>query len=178
MPLDRFFQYGLWYQRQAVSDLDQRKIARVESHSKAFRTILEDDEAVYSRRLVVAAGIGAFASLPSEFQGLSGPLVSHTSEHCDLRDFAGKRVVVIGGGQSALESGVLLHEGGAEVEVVARSPHINWLGGWASKTLHQRLGKFISRFLYAPTTLGPRGLANSWHDLTYSGYCLADFKTS
>src|SRR5271170_7869525 len=31
VPLDRFIQYGLWYQRQAVPDLDQRKVARVES---------------------------------------------------------------------------------------------------------------------------------------------------
>src|SRR4029077_19255669 len=58
VPLDHFVQYGLWYQRQVAPDLDQRNITRVESHTRGFRIILEDGEAVYSRRLVIAAGIG------------------------------------------------------------------------------------------------------------------------
>jgi thioredoxin reductase len=159
VPLDRFIEYGLWYQRQAVPDVDQRKITRVESHSRGFRVLLDDGQMVYSRRVIIAAGIGAFAWRPSEFQSLPGSLASHTSEHRSLRKFAGKRVLVVGGGQSALESGVLLHESGAEAEVVARSPRINWLGGWASKTLHHRLGKLTSQLLYAPTDVGPAGIS-------------------
>jgi len=159
VPLDRFIEYGLWYQRQAVPDVDQRKITRVESHSKGFRILLDDDEAVYSRRVIIAAGIGAFAWRPSEFQSIPSFLASHTSEHRDLRKFAGQRVLVVGGGQSALESGALLHESGAEAEVVSRSSQIHWLQGWASKALHQRLGKITSRLLYAPTDVGPAGIS-------------------
>jgi FAD-dependent urate hydroxylase len=159
VPLDRFIEYGLWYQRQAVPDVDQRKITRVESHSKGFRILLDDGQVIYSRRVIIAAGIGAFAWKPSEFKNLPGFLVSHTSEHRDLRKFAGKRVLVVGGGQSALESGVLLYENGAEVEIVTRSTMIHWLGGWASKTLHHRLGKIVSRILYAPTDVGPAGIS-------------------
>src|SRR5271165_5189203 len=125
VPLDRFIEYGLWYQRKAVPDVDQRKITRVESHSKGFRILLDDDEAVYSRRVIIAAGIGAFAWRPSEFQSIPSFLASHTSEHRDLRKFAGQRVLVVGGGQSALESGALLHESGAEAEVVSRSSQIH-----------------------------------------------------
>jgi FAD-dependent urate hydroxylase len=44
-----------------------------------------------------------------------------------LKRFIGQRVVVIGGGQSALESAALLHEIGAEVEVIARQPQVHWL---------------------------------------------------
>ncbi len=57
VPLDRFIQYGLWYQRQAVPNLDQRKIVRVESDPKGFRIILEGGEEVNSRRVVVAPHI-------------------------------------------------------------------------------------------------------------------------
>jgi FAD-dependent urate hydroxylase len=159
VPLDRFIEYGLWYQRQAVPDVDHRKITRVEPHRKGFRILADDGEAIYSRRVVIASGIGAFAWRPPEFNRLPSFLASHSSEHRDLRKFAGKRVLVIGGGQSALESGALLRESGAEVEVVARSTRINWLGGWASKTLHHRLGKFTSRLLYAPTDVGPAGIS-------------------
>lgn len=159
VPLDRFVQYGLWYQRQAVPDLDQRKIDRVGSDPKGFRLILEDGEEVNSRRVIIAVGIGSFAWRPREFQNLPSSLVSHTSEHRDLRQLKGKRVIVVGGGQSALESGALLHEGGAEVEIVTRSRRIHWLQGRLSRTLHHGLGKLARRLLYAPTDVGPAGLS-------------------
>jgi len=159
VPLDRFIQYGLWYQRQAVPNLDQRKIVRVESDPKGFRIILEGGEEVNSRRVVVAAGIRSFAWRPPEFQDLPSTLASHTSEHRDLRRFAGKQVLVLGSGQSALESGALLHEGGAEVEIVARARRIHWLQGWLSKRLHHRSGTLIRNLLYAPTDVGPAGLS-------------------
>jgi thioredoxin reductase len=159
VPLERFVQYGLWYQRQAVPDLDQRRVARVESDPKGFRLTLEDGEVISSRRVIIAVGIGAFAWRPPEFQNLPSSLASHASEQRDLGKFAGKVVLVIGSGQSALESGALLHEGGAEVEVVGRSRRIHWLQGSLSKTLHHKLGKFTRRLLYAPTDVGPAGIS-------------------
>jgi len=53
-------------------------------------------------------------------------LVSHSSEHRDFGRFKGRDVVVIGGGQSAIEYAALLHEAGAAVQVVSRRP-IQWL---------------------------------------------------
>jgi FAD-dependent urate hydroxylase len=159
VPLDRFVDYGLWYQRQAVPDLDRRKIARVESDTRGFRLNLEEGETVLARRLVVAAGIGSFAWRPSTFAGLPSSLVSHTSEHRELQRFARRQVLVIGGGQSALESAALLHEGGAEVEIVARTRQINWLGGLVARTFQYGLGSTVSKLLYAPTDVGPAGIS-------------------
>jgi FAD-dependent urate hydroxylase len=159
VPIEHFVGYGLWYQRQAVPDLDHRKVAHVESHPKGFRLFLADGDALLAGRVVIAAGIGSFAWRPPEFQSLPTDLASHSSEHRDFQKFSGKRVLIVGGGQSALESGALLHEGGAEVEIVARLPRIHWLGGWASKTLHHRLGMFTRKLLYAPTDVGPAVLS-------------------
>lgn len=159
VPLDRFIRYGQWYQRQAVPHLDKRKIALIESNSSGFRVTISDGEVIQSHRIVVAAGIGSFAWRPPEFDLLPAELASHTSEHRDLRKFSNKKVLIIGGGQSALESAALLHEGGAEAEVVARSRQIHWLQGFASKTLHHRLGSFTRRILYAPTDVGPAGIS-------------------
>jgi cation diffusion facilitator CzcD-associated flavoprotein CzcO len=159
VPLDQFVRYGLWYQRQAVPDVDRRKIIHLECDPIGFRMILEDGEAIYSRRVIIAGGIGAFTYRPPEFQNLPTHLVSHTSQHRDFSRFCGKRVLVIGGGQSALESAALLHENGAETEVVARTTRIHWLQGLASRTLHHGLGKFTNRLLYAPTDVGPAGIS-------------------
>jgi cation diffusion facilitator CzcD-associated flavoprotein CzcO len=159
VPLERFVEYGQWYQRQAVPDLDQREVFRVEGDSNRFRVILQDGEAWLSDRVVIATGIASFAWRPPEFENLPSSLASHTSEHRDLGVFAGKKVLIVGGGQSALESAALLHEAGSEAEVVARSQTIHWLQGWVSKTLHHRLGHLFRQILYAPTDVGPAGLS-------------------
>jgi cation diffusion facilitator CzcD-associated flavoprotein CzcO len=159
VPLDRFVDYGLWYQRQAAPDLDRRKIVRVEVDAKGFRLTFEVGEAVLARRVVVAAGIGSFAWRPAQFAHLPNSLASHTCEHRDFQRFVGKKVLVIGSGQSALESAALLYESGAEVEVAARARQINWLGGLVSRTIQQGLGARASKLLYAPTDVGPAGIS-------------------
>ena len=121
IPLDRFVDYGRWYQRQAVPDLDKRQIRSVETDARGFKVVMADGEEFTSRRVVVAGGISAFASRPAEFAGIPSALASHTSEHKDLGKFKGQRVVVIGAGQSALESAALFKEAGIQVEVIART---------------------------------------------------------
>ncbi len=63
---------------------------------------------------------------------------------------------MVGCGQSAIELAALLHEAGAEVEVIARAAGIRWLkrSGW----LHTRVPGFIRRMLYPPSDVGPPGL--------------------
>jgi thioredoxin reductase len=159
VPLERFVEYGKWYQAQTVADLDQREVSRIEIDTSGFYVTLHDGEIFRSHRVIVAAGISSFACRPPEFQNLPSSLVSHTSEHRDLHTFAGRRVLIVGGGQSALESAALLREAGAEPEVITRSRRIHWLQGWASKTLHHRLGGFVRQLLYAPTDVGPAGIS-------------------
>ena len=159
VPLEQFVKYGQWYQQQALPDLDQREIVRIETGPNGFGITLGDGETFQSRRVVVAVGIQSFAWRPSEFDNLDVSLASHASEHRDFARFSGRHVLVIGSGQSALESAALLSEAGAKVEVAARAHHIQWLQGWASMTLHHRLGGSIRNLLYAPTDVGPAGIS-------------------
>src|SRR5271169_4475509 len=99
IPLDRFVDYGRWYQRQAVPDLDKRQVRSIETAAHGFTVTLADGEEFTSRRVVVAGGISPFASKPAEFADIPSALASHTSEHKDLGKFKGQRVVVIGAGQ-------------------------------------------------------------------------------
>jgi hypothetical protein len=155
VPLDRFVNYGHWFQRQVVPDLEQRQITNVDLDPRGFRVGLADGEQFISRRVVVAAGISTFASRPAEFDGLPAELASHSSQQGDLRKFKGKRVVVIGAGQSALESAVLFKEAGIEVEVIARQKVLNWVG------LHPKLHHLgvISWMLYSDRDVGPAVLS-------------------
>ena len=159
VPIDCFIDYGRWFQRQAVPDLDRRKVLQVERKTEGFQLALDTGETIFALRVVIAAGIGSFAWRPPQFANLPNSLASHSCEHRDLRSFAGKRVLVIGSGQSALESAALLHESGAEVEIAARKRQIRWLGGLVSRTFQRRLGAAVSKLLYAPTDVGPAGIS-------------------
>ncbi|MFZ0580734.1 MAG: hypothetical protein WAM23_06335, partial [Candidatus Acidiferrales bacterium] len=90
-----------------------------------------------------------------EFEGQPSELVTHVSDGRDLRCFAGKRVAVIGAGQSALESAALIHENGGDVEVIVRAPDVHWLG-WRARL--QKLGP-IAKLLYSPFDIGPAGIS-------------------
>jgi FAD-dependent urate hydroxylase len=155
VPLARFIEYGTWVQEQVAPDVDRRVVERLEGDGPGFRLVLTDGERLRARRVVVAAGIEPFAHRPAVADGLPPELASHTSDHRDLGRFSGARVLVVGGGQSALESAALLRESGAQPEVVARADHLNWLHGGK---YHRKLGRLAPLF-YAPTDVGPLGLS-------------------
>lgn len=157
--LKDFVDYGQWFQRQAVPDLDGRRVAQIEPASKCFRLRLEGGESVWARRVVIATGIGSFARRPPNLNSLPPTLASHSSEHRDLSRFSGQQVVAVGGGQSALESAALLHESGATVEVIVRAPRVNWLryGTPLHAWLHNQNNP-LRRILYPPSDIGPPGL--------------------
>lgn len=155
VPLDSFVRYGHWFQRELITDLDRRKVARIEKNNGGFCLQLDDGEIVQAKRVVVAAGISRFAYHPPEFNCVPRKLVSHSSDHRDLRRFSGRSVLVVGGGQSAFESAALLSEGGADVELLMREPKVRWLHG--SVDFRARLGMW-RRLLYPTTDVGPPGL--------------------
>ena len=155
IPLNRFVDYGRWFQSQALPDLDKRQVRSIETDARGFKVTMADGEEFTSRRVVVAGGISPFASKPAEFADIPSALASHTSEHKDLGKFKGQRVVVIGAGQSALESAALFKESGIPVEVIARTVHLNWVG------LHARLHHLglISKMMYSNRDVGPAGIS-------------------
>lgn len=155
IPLDRFIEYGTWVSAQVAPDVDPRLVQAVERDGHGFRLTLTDGSTVTAGRVVVAAGIAPFPNRPGIAAGLPAELASHTADHRDLSRFSGSRVLVVGGGQSALESAALLHENGARSRVVVRKPHLNWLSGGK----YQRMLGRWSPLLYAPTDVGPMGLS-------------------
>ena len=155
VPLDRFIDYGLWVQQQVAPDVDRRLVQALEAGPGGFRLTLDDGAAISARRVVVAAGIELFANRPAIADGLPSELASHTGDHRDLRRFRGARVLVVGGGQSALECAALLQESGAQAEVAVRQDHLNWLHGGK----YQRMLGRYARLVYAPTDVGPMGLS-------------------
>jgi cation diffusion facilitator CzcD-associated flavoprotein CzcO len=155
IPLDDFVSYGLWFQQHTAPSLIRNKVKSVVRGASNFQLTLDNGDSWNARKVVIAGGIGPFARRPEVFSGLFPQFVTHCSDQRDLSRFKGKRVAVIGAGQSALETAALIHEGGAEVELLVKAPNVHWLG-WRAKL--QKLGP-LAKLLYAPTDVGPAGVS-------------------
>ncbi|MER6227400.1 FAD-dependent oxidoreductase [Streptomyces sp900105755] len=134
IPCDVFVRYGQWFQKRYVGEVEPARVTAVERavSGPGFLVRLDDGTEMAASAVVVATGLNGLAHVPDELRRLApegpGPQarVSHTSHHTDLSRYAGRRVAVIGGGQSALESAALLHEAGAEAQVLVRERTVLW----------------------------------------------------
>ncbi|GCE03718.1 NAD(P)-binding domain-containing protein [Dictyobacter aurantiacus] len=128
VPIQLFLDYALWFQRNAVPNVDETYVTSVKRQNERFIVTLEDGRVVQATSVVMAIGVYYFGRWPQEFRGFSKDLVSHAFDNGDFSGFEGKKIMVVGGGQSAVEySALLLEEGkAADVHLVVRRA-INWL---------------------------------------------------
>ncbi|GAA2841228.1 hypothetical protein GCM10010441_76700 [Kitasatospora paracochleata] len=127
VSIAEFIDYGSWFQQNCVPEVEQLVVLRVEGTREGFRLTLDSGETFTSRAVVLATGLRPYARTPRLLEPLvRESLASHTVDHRDLSVFAGRRVAVIGAGQSALESAALLHEAGAEPTVLVRADRVRF----------------------------------------------------
>jgi cation diffusion facilitator CzcD-associated flavoprotein CzcO len=158
LPLEKFVAYGEWFQRQAVPDIDRRAVRLIDVARNGYRLELADGDSLSADRVVVATGLLNQDYRPPLFRDIPRALVSHASDHADLSAFRGKRVAVIGRGQSACESAALLNEAGAATEIISHGP-IHWLG-ISAKAAPTTLRRRLREALASPSEVGPFPL--SW----------------
>jgi thioredoxin reductase len=123
----RFLDYADWYTEQLVPGLRDETVTEVAPVAGGFRVSFADATPVLARQVVLATGVIPYQYIPAELAALPAELVTHTAQHQNLDVFSGRRVAVIGAGQSSLETAALLHEAGADVQVIAREAKVHWL---------------------------------------------------
>ncbi len=131
IPVETFIAYADWFAarkgieplRQRVNTLTplpRRVNTRIEE-GEGFAALLDDGSTIAAQRVVAAPGIASFAVEPAWVSRLAPELWSHTVRTVDFAGLQGRRVLIIGGRQSAFEWAALLAEAGAErVDVVYR----------------------------------------------------------
>ena len=145
IPLETFVAYGRWFAALAAEGVEQTSVVRVSALTNRlagrgagsgqagdprarFEVELEDGEIIRTRTVVLAVGVLPFAYTPPELTGLDSAVAGHAGDYPDPSAFAGKRVAVIGAGQSALETATLLAEAGALPQLIARTRELAWNG--------------------------------------------------
>jgi len=159
LPIEDFIDYADWFQRRAVPEVWNAKLRRLRCTESGFELML-DHRTVTAGRVILATGHLAFRRFPDTLECLAQTapdLVSHAADHRNLAKFAGRSVTVIGCGQSGLETAALLHEHGADVRVLARSPEVEWNADVDS-----------ARSLYKRLRWPDSGLGDGWKSLAYS----------
>jgi len=126
VQLETFVAYGQAFRERMLPELEDKQVISLDRAPGGFVLGLEDGETVAAQRVVLAVGITHFEYVPSNLANLSPQFLSHSFRHADPGVFKGKNVVVIGGGASAIDLAALLHEAGADVQLVARQPELKF----------------------------------------------------
>lgn len=116
------------------TDFLPTKVTKVDFSQTPFR-VFTDDEEIQTKTLIIASGASArLLGLESE-KKLIGYGVS-TCATCDGYFFKGKEIIVVGGGDSAIEEAIFLTKYANRVTVVHRRDHLR-----ASKIMQARAFK-------------------------------------
>jgi FAD-dependent urate hydroxylase len=123
----RFVDYADWYADSLAPEVTEDSVTELSPSGDGYSMTFAGGSTSKARKVVVATGVLPYATKPMELAGMPIDLVSHSADHHELDQFKGRRVAVVGAGQSALETAALLHESGAEAVLVVRRPAILWL---------------------------------------------------
>lgn len=124
--LETFTEYGLAFRDRMVPELENKKVVGIKRTQGGFSLTLDDRETFSARRVVLAVGVTHFEYVPENLSHLPAQFLSHSARHREVAALKGRNVAVIGGGASALDLAGLLHDAGANVQLVARKRELKF----------------------------------------------------
>jgi hypothetical protein len=156
--LETFTEYGLAFRERILPTLEEKLVVSVEKKPEGYLIGIDDGEMVKANAVVLAVGITHFEHIPETLAHLPAEFLSHSGRHSEVGVFSGRKVVVIGGGASAIDWAGLLHEAGVNVQLVARKTALKFHGKPTGKPR-----SLWSRIKSPQTGLGP-----GWRSSFYS----------
>ena len=147
VSVETFAAYGVAFQQKFVPDVRDIRLVGLRPCPGGFGLTMADGESFASRKVVLATGLDSYRHIPVPLASLPPELITHSAAHHDLGQFCGRDVLVVGGGASAIDLAVLLHEAQARVQLIARTPVLSFLTQeMHASTLLQRLRKPLPGF--------------------------------
>jgi cation diffusion facilitator CzcD-associated flavoprotein CzcO len=122
VPLELFLAYGRWFAERKAIHPGTALVARLERRGHRFEARLEDGAVVEADAVLLAPGFRPFRNFPDELVArLPEDRFVHSCDVSEPAAFRGRRVLIVGGRQSAFETAALISEGGgAHVHLVYR----------------------------------------------------------
>ena len=101
-------------------------VTALDRRSDGFELRLANGEGLRAKTVVIATGLSHAEYMSPELAQLPEELRSHSGVHQDLSRFRGRDVVVVGAGQSALETAAQLNEESARASLFVRGASVSW----------------------------------------------------
>ena len=156
IPLQLFLRYAEWFRDTFVADQEHSDVVHVERTGKAYLVRAASGAEAIADAVVVAVGVTPFPFVPPAFEHAieTSPRVEFAVQHGTFDDLRGRRIVIVGAGQAALETAALATDAGAEVEVLARSG-VRWFADREPHNPRGPIGQRLYRLAYPVVGYGP-----------------------
>lgn len=158
LPRPIFIEYANWFAKMAGIEFTTKLVAKVEQGNGHFDVTDEAGDHYKAKNIIIATGVTNFKYIPEFLKAFPSELVTHTNGYTNFSAFSGKRVAVLGSGQSAWEAAGLLHRDGAEVELIYRKEKPNYAGSREAEIALRDLGDV---FYHLPTDEKEKGWGQS-----------------
>lgn len=115
LSLQFYLNYTQWFIQQKQLNISSLYITRLDQNSdNSFTAVTNDGTSIHAKYVVSAVGLTYFKHIPGEVTAcLPSGSYEHTCDMVNMELMKNKRVLIIGGRQSAFEWAALLHEAGA-----------------------------------------------------------------
>jgi FAD-dependent urate hydroxylase len=115
VPLDTFLDYASWFMGQYAVKSHPSLVTHLASSNGAYTATLDDGSQIVANHVLLGLGFAFFKYYPPELvEKLPPGSYTHTCDTVDFEFYRGKRVLIVGGRQSAFEWAALMNEKGAE----------------------------------------------------------------
>ena len=144
VPLDTFLDYVSWFMGQYDVTTHNAYVTHLAKENGAYVATLDDGEKIRADKVLLGLGFTFFKSAPRELvEKLPPGSYTHTCDTVDFEFYRGKRVLIVGGRQSAFEWAAMIREKGAEeIHLTHRhatpqftEPDWSWVQPMARRTL-------------------------------------------
>jgi FAD-dependent urate hydroxylase len=180
VPLDTFLDYVSWFMGQYNVTPRPALVTHLARANGTYTATLDDGSQIRANKVLLGLGFAWFKQYPPELTDkLPSGSYTHTCDMVDFEFFRDKRVLIVGGRQSAFEWAALIRENGAdEIHITYRhatpefkEPDWSWVQpmvrrtledhGWWRRSTHEEQENIRNEFwavgrLLLEAWLGPR----------------------
>lgn len=154
MSVEDFIDYADWYRARFVPREIHAEVTELTETDDMFRLATTAGDVYTATHVVVAVGVTPFAYVPPQLAPLVGRGVEIAVEIGDHRRLAGKRVAIVGAGQTAVETAARALDAGADVEILARS-RLLWFADREPHVARTGFREWLYRQAYPTVGYGP-----------------------
>lgn len=115
VPLDLFLDYAAWFMGQYDLETQPAYVTQLSKAGDGYVATLDNGSQIQAEQVLLGLGFAFFKHAPPEVvEKLPADSYTHTCDTVDFEFYRGKRVLIVGGRQSAFEWAAMIRERGAE----------------------------------------------------------------